>query len=46
MKTMPTALGGRPKNHAMSAVVTDAIILQVTAFAKCLFFVTTSAMLL
>ena len=43
IKTMPTALGGRPKNHAIKAVVIDAMILHVIALPKCLFFVTTSA---
>jgi len=43
MNTIPTALGGRPKNHAINAVVIDAMILHVTALARCLFLSTTSA---
>jgi len=35
MKTIPTALGGKPKYQAIIAVVILAIIRQVTAFVKC-----------
>ena len=34
MNTAPTAFGGNPKYQAIAAVVIDAIILHVMAFAK------------